>query len=80
MKAQNSTKSDIYRKPLQIMGIIHMKQRMMGVTFAIKNREAKDRYVDSQFKNALDELLADTANNGLTLFSASWSRRTLRLK
>jgi hypothetical protein len=47
------------------MGIIHMKQRMMGVTFATKNREVKDRYVDSQFKNALDELLADTANNGV---------------
>jgi len=43
---------------------IHMKQRMMGLTFAIKTREAKDRYVDSQFKNALAELLADTANYG----------------
>jgi len=43
---------------------IHMKQRMMGLTFAIKTREAKDRYIDSQFKNALDELLADAANYG----------------
>lgn len=43
---------------------IHMKQRMMGLTFAIKTREAKDRYIDSQFKNALAELLADTANYG----------------
>jgi len=43
---------------------IHMKQRMMGGTFVIKTREAKDRYVDSQFKNALDELLGDTANYG----------------
>lgn len=41
-----------------------MKQRMMGLTFAIKTREAKDRYIDSQFKNALDELLADAANYG----------------
>ena len=41
---------------------IHMKQKMMGVTFAIKSREAKDRYLDSQFKNALDELFADIAN------------------
>ena len=43
---------------------IHMKQRMMGVTFAIKTREAKDRYLDSQFKNALAELLSDAANFG----------------
>ena len=41
---------------------IHMKQKMMGVTFAIKSKEAKDRYLDSQFKNALDELFADIAN------------------
>jgi len=46
---------------------IHMKQRMMGVTFAIKTREAKDRYLDSQFKNALDELLADSANYGVEI-------------
>jgi hypothetical protein len=44
---------------------IHMKQKMMGVTFAIKSREAKDRYLDSQFKNALDELYADIANYGV---------------
>ena len=43
---------------------IHMKQRMLGGTFVIKTREAKDRYFDSQFKNALDELLGDTANYG----------------
>ena len=46
---------------------IHMKQRKLGVTFAIKTREAKDRYVDSQFKNALDELLGDTANYGVDI-------------
>ena len=44
-----------------------MKQRKLGVTFAIKTREAKDRYVDSQFKNALDELLGDTANYGVDI-------------
>jgi hypothetical protein len=46
---------------------IHMKQRMMGVTFAIKTREAKDRYIDSQFKNALDELFGDTASHGIDI-------------
>lgn len=39
-----------------------MMQKMMGVTFAIKSREAEDTYLDSQFKNALDELFADIAN------------------
>ena len=49
---------------IEMVENIHMKQRMMGGTFVIKTREAKDRYVDSQFKNALDELLGDTANYG----------------
>jgi hypothetical protein len=49
-------------KIVKSMENIHMMQKMMGVTFAIKSREAKDRYLDSQFKNALDELFADPAN------------------
>jgi hypothetical protein len=46
---------------------IHMKQTMMDVMFALKTREAKDRYIGSQFKNALDELLVDTANYGIDI-------------
>ncbi len=46
---------------------IHMKQREMGVAFVIKPREAKDRYVNSQLKNALDELLGDTVNYGVDI-------------
>lgn len=38
---------------------IHMKARMMGEIFAIKTREAKDRYIDSNFKNTLSELISD---------------------
>jgi hypothetical protein len=49
-------------KTVKSMENIHMKQKMMGVTFAIKSREAKDTYLDSQFKNALDKLFADIAN------------------
>ena len=41
---------------------IHMKQRMMGTTFSIKTREAKDRYIDSNFKNFLEENSTDLAN------------------
>ena len=43
---------------------IHMKSRMMGVTFAIKTREAKDRYIDANFKNTLSEISADTSTYG----------------
>ena len=49
-------------KTVERMENIHMKRNMMGVTLAIKGREAKDRYLDLQFKNALDELFADIAN------------------
>ncbi len=49
---------------IEMVESIHMKQRMAGVAFAIKTREAKDRYIDSQFKNALDELLSDSAKFG----------------
>jgi hypothetical protein len=46
---------------------IHMKARMMGVTFAIKTREAKDRYVDANFKNTLSELSSDASVYGTKL-------------
>lgn len=52
---------------IEMVENIHMKQRMAGVTFAIKTREAKDRYIDSQFKNALDELFGDKVNFGVDL-------------
>ena len=41
-----------------------MKQRIMGVSFSIKRREAKDKYIDSNFKNVLAELSADLVNYG----------------
>ena len=56
---------DIYMKTVKSMENIHMKRNMMGATLAIKGREAKDRYLDLQFKNALDELFADIANYGV---------------
>ena len=46
---------------------IHMKGRMMGVTFAIKTREAKDRYIDGNFKNTLSELVSDASVYGTEL-------------
>lgn len=50
---------------IEMVEAIHMKQRKAGVTFAIKTREAKDRYLDSQLKNALEELLSDAASFGV---------------
>jgi hypothetical protein len=52
-------------KTVKSNGNIHMKQKMVGVTFAIKSREAKDRHLDSQFKIVLYELFADIANYGV---------------
>jgi hypothetical protein len=46
---------------------IHMKARMMGVTFVIKAREAKDRYIDANFKNTLSELVSDASVYGTEL-------------
>lgn len=46
---------------------IHMKDRMMGLTFAIKTREAKDRYIDANFKNTLSELVSDASVYGIEL-------------
>ena len=60
-------KPELNDRFIEMVESIHMKQRMMGVTFAIKNREAKDRYIDSQFKNALDELFGDTASHGIDI-------------
>jgi hypothetical protein len=50
---------------IQMIENIHMKQRMMGLAFFIKRREAKDRYIDSNFKNVLAELSADLVNYGV---------------
>jgi hypothetical protein len=43
---------------------IHMKRRLMGTAFAIKTREAKDKYLYSNFKNTLAELHSDLVNYG----------------
>lgn len=49
---------------IDIVENVHMKQRMMGVSFSLKNREAKNRYIDSQMKDALYELNIDLMNYG----------------
>ena len=43
---------------------IHMKQRMMGVSFSLKSRDSKNRYINSQMKDGLYELDIDLVNYG----------------
>jgi len=43
---------------------IHMRSRMKASSFYNRSREAKDRYVESYFKNALTELQTDAAKHG----------------
>jgi hypothetical protein len=49
---------------IDIIEKIHMKQRLMGVRFSLKSREAKNRYINSQMKDELYELDVDLANYG----------------
>lgn len=50
---------------IEMVENIHMKRRIMGTTFVIKKREAKDRYLSSNLKNTLAELHADMINHGV---------------
>jgi predicted N-acyltransferase len=36
---------------IEMLENIHMKQRTMDLTFVSKSKEAKDRHIESQFKN-----------------------------
>jgi hypothetical protein len=49
---------------IELVENVHMKQRTMGLTFVLKSREAKDRRIESQFKNTLNELLGDASQYG----------------
>jgi hypothetical protein len=49
---------------IEMVESVHMKQRTMGLTFVLKSREAKDRRIESQFKNTLNELLGDVSHYG----------------
>jgi hypothetical protein len=49
---------------IEMVENIHMKQRGMAISFVLKNRSAKDRLVESNFKNFLEELSNDIINYG----------------
>jgi len=46
---------------------IHMRSRMKAMNFYERSREAKDRYVESYFKNALTELQTDAMKHGANI-------------
>lgn len=58
---------ELNEKFIEMIEKIHMKERLMGVQFSIKSREAKDRYVDANIKNVISELSIDIKNYGLGL-------------
>lgn len=49
---------------IEMVEKIHMKDRLMGVRFSIKSREAKDRYIDANIKNTISELSTEIKNYG----------------
>jgi hypothetical protein len=75
MKISESNASDLlsqilYNDPelndsfIEMVEYVHMKQRMMAIPFSIKTRDAKDRHIDSNIKNFLEELSSDLVNYG----------------
>ena len=58
------TNPDLNDSFIDMVETIHMKRRMMGTVFAIKTREAKDKYIYANFKNTLSELHSDLINYG----------------
>lgn len=46
---------------------IHMKQRMMAIPFVLKSRSAKDKHIESNFKNFLEEKSSELINYGYDL-------------
>ena len=49
---------------IEMVEAVHMKKRMIGIAFSIKTRQAKDRYIDMNFKNFLEEISTDLVQYG----------------
>src|ERR671925_1091311 len=52
---------------IEMVEKIHMKERMMGIQFSIKSREAKDRFIDANLKNVISEVSFDIKQYGKEL-------------
>ncbi len=51
--------SDLNREFIDIVEQIHMNERQLGSSFALRERESKDNYLEVYFSNVLDELTSD---------------------
>lgn len=47
------------REFIDIVEQIHMSERHLGESFALRERESKDNYLEAYFSNVLDELTSD---------------------
>jgi hypothetical protein len=52
---------------VEVVEDIHMKRRMMAIQFVLKSRNAKDKFIDSNFKNFLEEKSSELVNYGYDL-------------
>ncbi len=52
---------------VEVVEDIHMKRRMMAIPFVLKSRNAKDKFIDSNFKNFLEEKSSELVNYGYDL-------------
>jgi hypothetical protein len=52
---------------IEMVENIHMKKRNMAIPFVLKNRNAKDLHIESNFKNFIEELSSDVINYGYDL-------------
>lgn len=52
---------DLNKEFIEAIEKIHMVERGMGGTFALRERESKDAYLDAYFANVLEELRSDIA-------------------
>ena len=55
---------NLNEKFIDVVEKIHMKRRMMGVSFSLKSRDSKNRYINSQMKDGLYELDIGLVNYG----------------
>ena len=51
--------SDLNREFIDIVEQIHMNERQLGSSFALRERKSKDNYLEAYFSNVLDELTSD---------------------
>ncbi|MGQ0794995.1 MAG: hypothetical protein ACT4N5_02270 [Nitrosopumilaceae archaeon] len=54
-----TSNSILNREFIDVVEKIHMKDRGLGGTFSLRDRESKDSYLEAYFSNVLDELTSD---------------------